>query len=86
MCYDFKDSLASIPIHLTSLETDKREHVFSTNSPTGGGMHIILFVSLIISNRTVVLDAAVIPPSLASSLLQLITRRRNKAKGAELRL
>jgi hypothetical protein len=42
----------------------KREHIFGLSNPTGGGVHIILFVSslrLDLANRTVVLDAAVLP-------------------------
>lgn len=66
MCYDFEDSLVSIPIHLTSVETGKREHVFSTNDPTGGGVHIILFVSLIVPSYCYTASSR---PSSASFLL-----------------
>ncbi|KAJ2900036.1 hypothetical protein MKZ38_002689 [Zalerion maritima] len=60
---DFKDSLHSIFMHFTGLQ-GKKAHIFGLNNPTGGGVHVILFVSslkLDVADRTVVLDVAVLP-------------------------
>lgn len=79
---EFKESLFSIFMHFTGLQ-GRREHVFGINTPDNGGVHLVLFVSklrLDLSNRTVVLDAAVLPlhdgliPKVAP-FLQLLTRR-----------
>ena len=59
----FKDSLFSLLMHFTGIQ-GKKACIFGLHNPTGGGVHIILFVSslrLDLANRTVVLDAVVLP-------------------------
>jgi hypothetical protein len=58
----FKDSLFSLFMHVTGLQGQKAK-LFGLNNPTGGGIHILIFVSglkLDVSNQTVVLDVAVL--------------------------
>ncbi|KAI9765704.1 MAG: hypothetical protein M1839_005399 [Geoglossum umbratile] len=60
---DFKDSLFSLFMHSTGLQGE-RARVFGINHPTGGGVHIMIFVSrllLDLASHTVVLDAAALP-------------------------
>ncbi|KIW26336.1 uncharacterized protein PV07_09436 [Cladophialophora immunda] len=60
---EFKDSLFSLFIHYSGLQ-GPRASVFGITCPTDGGVHISFFVSslrLDLSNRTVVLDTAVLP-------------------------
>jgi hypothetical protein len=75
----------------------RREHVFGLNNPTGGGVHILLFVSsfrIDLSNRTVALDVAVLPlfdtlmPEITDFLASLTNRGfcNTKVDDAELRL
>ncbi|KAK3333065.1 hypothetical protein B0T19DRAFT_381678 [Cercophora scortea] len=59
----FKESLFALFMNFTGLLGPKH-HVFGLNNVTGGGVHILIFVSslhLDLANRTVVLDAAVLP-------------------------
>lgn len=81
---NFKDSLFSILMHLTGLQTARRDHAFGINNPNGGGVHTIIFVSslrLDLANRTVILDAAVVPlhdalmPKIRKLLAALTGRR-----------
>jgi hypothetical protein len=60
---NFKDGLFSMFMHFSGLQ-GRQWRVFSINHPTGGGVHMLLFVSrlrLEIANHTVVLDSAVLP-------------------------
>lgn len=60
---NFKDGLFSIFMHFSGLQGGKA-HIFGINNPTGGGVHILIFVSCLrldIVNHTVVLDSAVLP-------------------------
>lgn len=95
--YDFKDSLFSIFMHFTALQEAKRENVFGICNPTGGGVHIIIFVSnlrLDLATRAVVLDAAVLllhdelMPKVRKLLVALTKRKvcSIKVDKAELRL
>ncbi|KAF1844445.1 uncharacterized protein K460DRAFT_358043 [Cucurbitaria berberidis CBS 394.84] len=68
----FKDSLFSLFMRFTGLQGDQSK-VFGLNDPTGGGVHILIFVScmrLDIGSQTVVLDTAVLP--LTKSLVSKI--------------
>ncbi|OCK77244.1 hypothetical protein K432DRAFT_461196 [Lepidopterella palustris CBS 459.81] len=59
----FKDSLFSALMHFTGLQ-GQQARLFGLNNPTGGGVHILIFVSslkLDVANHTVVLDSAVLP-------------------------
>ena len=76
---EFKDSLFSLFMHYSGLQ-GPRACMFGINCPTDGGVHILFFVSslrLDLSNRTVVLDTAVLPlhdtlmPRIASFLRTL---------------
>ena len=61
---NFKDSLFSLFMHFTGLQGGGKSRVFSINHPTGGGVHILLFISCLrleLANHTVVLDMAVLP-------------------------
>jgi hypothetical protein len=60
---NFKDSLFSMFMHFSGLQ-GRQSRVFSINHPTGGGVHMLFFVSCLrleIANHTVVLDSAVLP-------------------------
>jgi hypothetical protein len=60
---NFKDCLFSMFMHFSGLQ-GSQSPVFSINHPTGGGVHILFFVSCLrleIANHTVVLDSAVLP-------------------------
>ena len=60
---NFKDGLFSMFMHFSGLHGGKA-HIFGINNPTGGGVHILIFVSCLrldIANHTVVLDSAVLP-------------------------
>lgn len=60
---EFKDSLFHIFMYFSGVQGE-RSHVFGINCPADKGVHILLFVSDLrfdLSNRTVVLDAAVLP-------------------------
>ncbi|KAK4983489.1 hypothetical protein LTR50_007194 [Elasticomyces elasticus] len=62
---NFKDSLFSMFMHFSGLQGGKAS-VFGINHPTGGGVHILIFVSslrLDLANHTVVLDSAILPLS-----------------------
>lgn len=59
----FKDSLFSLLMHFTGLQ-GQPARLFALNSPTGGGVHVLIFVSslkLDVASHTVVLDSAVLP-------------------------
>ena len=59
---EFKDSLFSMFMHYTGLQGQKVS-TFGISCPSAGGVHILFFVSglrLDLSNRTVVLDGAVL--------------------------
>jgi hypothetical protein len=60
---NFKDSLFSMFMHFTGLQGGQ-SRVFGINHPTGGGVHILFFISCLrleIANHTAVLDTAVLP-------------------------
>jgi hypothetical protein len=70
----FKDSLFSLFMHFTGLQ-GRKAHVFGLDNPTGGGVHVLIFVScmrLDLGSQTVVLDTAVLP--LTRSLVPCIAR------------
>ncbi|KAK4238360.1 hypothetical protein C8A03DRAFT_43874 [Achaetomium macrosporum] len=96
MRLDFKDSLFSLFMHFTGLQ-GQREHIFGLHNPSGGGVHILLFVSALrldLANRTVVLDVAALPLYHAlmpriTSFLKALTERgfvQLRIDDAELRL
>jgi hypothetical protein len=61
--FAFRDSLFSLFMHFTGLQGQK-SHFAALNNPAGGGVHVIILISslkLDLSNRTVVLDCAVLP-------------------------
>lgn len=61
--FAFRDSLFSLFMHFTGLQ-GQQSHFATLNNPTGGGVHVIILISslkLDLSNRTVVLDCAVLP-------------------------
>ena len=69
---DLKDSLFSMFMHFSGVQ-GQQARVFGINNPDDGGFHILIFVSglkLDLANRTVVLDAAILP--LHNSLLRKI--------------
>ncbi|OQV09597.1 hypothetical protein CLAIMM_13704 [Cladophialophora immunda] len=79
----FKDSLFSLLMHFSGLQGEQAQ-LFGLNDPTGGGIHILIFVAslkLDIANQTVVLDSAILPltnslmPRLSSFLGALSTMR-----------
>ena len=60
---NLKDSLFSLFMHSSGLQGQKAR-VFGINNPSDGGIHILVFVfclRLDLANRTVVLDAAILP-------------------------
>ncbi len=92
---NFKESLFSLFMHFTGLK--EKESVFGINNLTGGGVHIIVFVSslrLDLASRTVILDVAVLPlyealmPKIRPFLMALTNRGfyNIKVDDAELRL
>ena len=93
---EFKDSLLSLFMHYTGIQGQQAQ-TFGIDCPTDGGVHILIFVSslrLDLSNRTVVLDAAVLPlydalvPRIAPFLSKLVNGRglcTVKATEAEMR-
>jgi hypothetical protein len=61
--FAFRDSLFSLFMHFTGLQGQK-SHLATLNNPAAGGVHVIILISslkLDLSNRTVVLDCAVLP-------------------------
>lgn len=92
----FKDSLFSLFMFFTGLQ-GKKSHVFGLNDPTGGGIHILIFVSgmrLNLGSQTVVLDMAVLPitksivPRIRRFLTEIQEREfcRIRVDGDELKL
>ena len=70
--FAFRDSLFSLFMHFTGLQGQK-SHIATLNNPGGGGVHIIILISTLkldLSNRTVVLDCAVLP--LTNRLMPLL--------------
>ena len=60
----FKDSLLRIFCLYTGVHAQQTTHIFGICCPEDGGVHILLLVSSVrleLSNRTIVLDAAVLP-------------------------
>jgi len=60
---EFKDSLFSMFMHYSGLQ-GRRDSVFGISCPEAGGVHMLIFVSCLrldLSNRTAVLDTAVLP-------------------------
>ena len=60
---NFKDSLFSMFMTFSGLQR-KASPVFGISNPTGGGIHILVFVSCLrldLGNHTVVLDVALLP-------------------------
>jgi hypothetical protein len=60
---NFKDSLFSMFMHFSGLQ-GRKSHIFGINHPTGGGVHVLVFVSCLrldLANHTVVLDVAILP-------------------------
>lgn len=92
----FKDSLFSLFMHFTGLQ-GRKSHIFGLDNPTGGGIHILIFVSsmrLDLGSQTVVLDTGVLPltrslvPRIARFLSAVMERGfcRIKVDGEELKL
>ncbi|KIW10340.1 hypothetical protein PV08_11302 [Exophiala spinifera] len=60
---ELKDSMFSLYMHYSGLQ-GRRARIFGVSCPSDGGVHILFFVSslrLDLSNRTAVLDTAVLP-------------------------
>ena len=60
---NLKDSLFSLFMHFSGLQGGQAR-VFGINNPGHGGIHILVFISCLrldLANRTVVLDAAILP-------------------------
>ncbi|KIW74850.1 hypothetical protein Z517_11620 [Fonsecaea pedrosoi CBS 271.37] len=59
----YKDSLFSLIMHFSGLQGEQAQ-LFGLNDPTGGGIHVLIFVAslkLDVANQTVVLDSAILP-------------------------
>ncbi len=59
----FKETLSSMFVLFSGIQSET-VRIFALNNPTGGGMHILIFVSrllLDLANHTIVLDSTIIP-------------------------
>ena len=82
---NFKDSLFSLFMHFTGIQGGQ-SRIFSINHPTGGGVHVLFFISCLrldLANHTVVLDTAVLP--LTNLILPQVARFLENLSGAGVR-
>ena len=91
-----KHSLFLLFMHFTGLQGDKAR-IFGICNPNGGGIQILIFVSALrldLSNRTLVLDCAILPlyhdlmPKIRSFLQEITNKElmQIKVNGSEMRL